>query len=105
MSRFELVLATPEVALTDAANAAAFLGKLLGRIVTKNVISLKEIKRMVQQSGKAPGQPPECKLGYEVMKNALETIQLERGESGLKGMCKRFNVQLDDFHPPTTVKP
>jgi translation initiation factor 4G len=104
VARFELVLATLEVAFTDAAKAAVFLGQLFGKIVTKNVLSLKEIKRLVQQYGKVPGHPPQNKLGYEVMKIAFETIRSERGESVLSGMCRRSNVQLNDFHPSRALK-
>ncbi|GAA0146046.1 translation initiation factor [Lithospermum erythrorhizon] len=97
---FRLVLANLEDAVTDAPKAAVYLGRMFGRIVIENVISLSTIGRLLQQGGEKPFQLIRNGLGYEVLENALEVIKLENGESSLEEICKSSNLRLEEFRPP-----
>uniref|UniRef100_A0A5B6Z427 Eukaryotic translation initiation factor 4G n=1 Tax=Davidia involucrata TaxID=16924 RepID=A0A5B6Z427_DAVIN len=76
---FESVLATLEDTVTDAPKAGEFFGRILARIIIENVISLKEIERLIQQGGEEPGYLLQIGLGNEVLKSAFETIRSEKG--------------------------
>ncbi|MCD7470731.1 hypothetical protein HAX54_010827 [Datura stramonium] len=97
---FESVLATLEDEVTDAPKAAVFLGHIFGRLISENVISLKETARLIRHGGEEPGHLLQTGLGYEVLKSTFDLIRSEKGESALRDICSTSSTQLEDFRPP-----
>ncbi|XP_015169468.1 eukaryotic translation initiation factor 4G-like [Solanum tuberosum] len=101
---FESVLATLEDEVTDAPKAAVFLGHIFGRLISENVISLKEAGHLIQHGGEESGHLLQTGLGYEVLESTFELIRSEKGESALKDICSASSTQLEDFRPPVLSK-
>ncbi|CAN4127734.1 unnamed protein product [Withania somnifera] len=101
---FESVLATLEDEVTDAPKAAVFLGHIFGRLITENVISLKETGHLIQHGGEEPGHLLQTGLGYEVLESTFDVIRSEKGESTLRDICSASSTQLEDFRPPLLSK-
>ncbi|XP_069144686.1 eukaryotic translation initiation factor 4G-like isoform X1 [Solanum lycopersicum] len=101
---FESVLATLEDEVTDAPKAAVFLGRIFGRLISENVISLKEAGHLIQHGGEESGHLLQTGLGYEVLESTFDLIRSEKGESALKDICSASSTQLEDFRPPVLSK-
>ncbi|KAK4728398.1 hypothetical protein R3W88_021386 [Solanum pinnatisectum] len=97
-------LATLEDEVTDAPKAAVFLGHIFGRLISENVISLKEAGHLIQHGGEESGHLLQTGLGYEVLESTFELIRSEKGESALKDICSASSTQLEDFRPPVLSK-
>lgn len=86
--------------VTDAPKAATFLGHILGRLISENVISLEETGRLIRHAGEEPGHLLQTGLGYEVLESTFNRIRSEKGESALRDICSASSTQLEDFRPP-----
>ncbi|KAJ4950620.1 hypothetical protein NE237_027452 [Protea cynaroides] len=100
---FESVLGTLEDAVTDAPKAAEFLGSILAKVVLENVVSMREIDRLIHEGGEEPGRLLQIGLASDVLGSILETIRLEKGESFLNEICSSSNLRLEDFRPPVAI--
>ncbi|KAA8525955.1 hypothetical protein F0562_007945 [Nyssa sinensis] len=94
---FESVLATLEDAITDAPKAAVFFGHILARLIIENVVSLREIERLIQQGGEEPGYLLQIGPGNKVLESAFETIKSQKGEAVLNEICRSSNIQPEYF--------
>lgn len=93
-----------EDAVNDAPRAAEFLGRIFARVITENVISLKEIGRLIHEGGEEPGQLLEISLAADVLGSTLEVIKLEKGDAVLSEMLTSSNLRLETFRPPDPIK-
>lgn len=100
VARFESVLTTLEDAVTDAPKASEFLGRILGRVVVENVVSLKEIGRLLHEGGEEPGSLLKFGLAGDVLGSVLEMIKAEKGQGVLNEIRNASNLRLEDFRPP-----
>lgn len=102
--RLETVLSTLEDAVNDAPKAPEFLGKLFAKFIAEDVISLKQIGRLVSEGGEEPGFLIEAGLGGDVIGYTLEYIKVEKGDSFLNEVRAGSNLRLEDFKPPPPVR-
>ncbi|XP_043715190.1 eukaryotic translation initiation factor 4G-like [Telopea speciosissima] len=100
---FESVLATLEDAVTDAPKAPEFFGRILAKVIAENIVSLKEIGRLIHEGGEEPGRLLQIGLASEVLGSILESIRLEKGESFLNEICTSSNLRLENFRPPEAI--
>ncbi|XP_071709008.1 eukaryotic translation initiation factor 4G-like [Rutidosis leptorrhynchoides] len=96
----ELVLSTLEDMVYDAPLAAEFLGQILAKILLENVISYKEVCRMIYEGGEQKVQLVESGYAAEVLGVILEIIKSEKGEPFLNDMRKGSDLRLENFRPP-----
>ncbi|XP_042390386.1 eukaryotic translation initiation factor 4G-like [Zingiber officinale] len=101
---FELVLSSLEDAVNDAPRAAEFLGRLFTKVILQNVVTLKDIGKLIQEGGEEPGQLKEIGLAAEVLGNILESIRSESGDAFLNEIRASSNLRLKDFRPPHPLK-
>ncbi|GAB2232862.1 hypothetical protein Drorol1_Dr00011925 [Drosera rotundifolia] len=101
---FESVLANLEDTVNDAPRAAEFLGRLFGRVIVENVVSLGELGRLIYEGGEEPGRLREVGLAGDVLGSILETIKSDQGESVLNDILGSSNLRLEDFRPPGSLK-
>ncbi|KAI4354639.1 hypothetical protein L6164_003486 [Bauhinia variegata] len=101
---FESVLATLEDAVTDAPRAPEFLGRIFARVITENVVSLKDIGRLIHEGGEEPGLLLEVGLAADVLGSTLEAIKLEKGDAFLNEIRTNSNLKLESFRPPDPIK-
>ncbi|KAJ0254867.1 Eukaryotic translation initiation factor 4G [Hirschfeldia incana] len=97
---FETVLTTLEDAVNDAPKAAEFLGKIFGKSVTENVVTLAQIGQLILQGGEEPGSLMEFGLGGDVLGSVLETIKSEAGEDAFVEIHRSSGLRIEDFKPP-----
>ncbi|XP_056865520.1 eukaryotic translation initiation factor 4G-like isoform X2 [Raphanus sativus] len=97
---FETVLTTLEDAVNDAPKAAEFLGKIFGKSVTENVVTLAQIGRLILEGGEEPGSLMEFGLGGDVLGSVLETIKSEAGEEAFVEIQRSSGLRIEDFKPP-----
>lgn len=90
--------------VTDAPKAAVFLGHIFGRLISENVISLKETGHLIRHGGEQPGHLLQTGLGYELLESTFDVIRSEKGESALRDICSASSTQLEDFRPPVLSK-
>lgn len=93
-----------EDAVTDSPKAAEYLGRILGKVISENVVPLAEIGRIIHEGGDEPGRLQETGLASDVLITILEIIRQDRGNSTLKEMRKSSNLLLEDFRPPDPTK-
>ncbi|MBA0655960.1 hypothetical protein Goshw_028278 [Gossypium schwendimanii] len=96
---FESVLSTLEDAVNDAPKAPEFLGRIFGKMIVENVMSLKEIGRLIGEGGEEARQLVEIGLGGDVIGSTLGMIKRERGESVLNEIRGSSCLRLEDFRP------
>ncbi|GAB2224328.1 hypothetical protein Drorol1_Dr00005082 [Drosera rotundifolia] len=101
---FESVLANLEDTVNDAPRAAEFLGRLFGRVIVENVVSLGELGRLIYEGGEEPGRLREVGLAGDVLGSILETIKSDQGESVLNDIRGSSNLRLEDFRPLGSLK-
>ncbi|XP_057979694.1 eukaryotic translation initiation factor 4G isoform X2 [Malania oleifera] len=94
---FEAVLTTLEDAVNDAPKAAEFLGRIFATVILENVISLRDIGRLIYEGGEEAGNLREVGLAAEVLGSTLEMIKTERGDSVLNEIRTSSNLRLEDF--------
>ncbi|XVF22872.1 hypothetical protein REPUB_Repub12eG0208700 [Reevesia pubescens] len=97
---FESVLSTLEDAVNDAPKAAEFLGRIFAKVIEENVISLREIGRLIYEGGEEPRRLLEIGLAGDVLGSTLGIIKTEKGESVLNEIRASSNLRLEDFRPP-----
>ncbi|PKA50278.1 Eukaryotic translation initiation factor 4G [Apostasia shenzhenica] len=97
---FDSVLSSLEDAVNDAPKAAEFLGHIFGEVIVENVVSLKEIAKLIREGGELPGSLVEAGLASEVLSSIFEFIKAERGDSILNEIRSTSNLRFDDFKPP-----
>ncbi|MBA0743579.1 hypothetical protein Gogos_006245 [Gossypium gossypioides] len=68
-------------------------------MVVENVISMKEIGRLILECGEEAGQIVEIGLGGDVMGSTLGMIKTEKGESVLNEIRGSSCLRLEDFRP------
>ena len=95
---FEAVLSTLEDAVTDSPKAAEYLGRILGKAISENVVTLGEVGRIIREGGNEPG------LASDVLVTILEIIKQERGDSTLREMRMSSNLRWEDFRHPDPIK-
>lgn len=103
-ARFESVLSTLEDAVNDAPRAAEFLGRIFARVVTENVVPLKDIGQLIHSGGEEPGQLLNIGLAGDVLGSTLEVIKLEKGDAVLSETLTSSNLRLETFRPPDPIK-
>ncbi|XP_074555569.1 eukaryotic translation initiation factor 4G-like isoform X2 [Curcuma longa] len=104
LNGFELVLSSLEDAVNDAPRAAEFLGRLFTKVILQNVVTLKDIGKLIQEGGEEPGQLKEIGLAAEVLGNILDSIRSESGDVILNEIQASSNLRLEDFRPPHPSK-
>ncbi|KAI6706404.1 hypothetical protein NL676_009366 [Syzygium grande] len=97
---FESVLTTLEDTVNDAPKAAEFLGCIFGKVIAEDVITLREIGRLIHVGGEEPGQLLESGLAADVLGSILEVIKSKKGETVFKEILSSSNLRLEDFRPP-----
>ncbi|KAK8630376.1 hypothetical protein V6N13_079173 [Hibiscus sabdariffa] len=97
---FESVLRTLEDAVNDAPKAAEFLGRLFAKIIVENVITLREIGRLIRDGGEEPGCLLETGIAADVLGSTLGAIKMEKGETFLNEILASSSLRLEDFRPP-----
>ncbi|XVF33668.1 hypothetical protein REPUB_Repub17cG0187800 [Reevesia pubescens] len=97
---FESVLSTLEDAVNDAPKAAEFLGRIFAKVIVENVISLREIGRLIHEGGEEAERLLEIGLAGDVLGSTLGIIKTEKGESVLNEIRASSNLRLEDFRPP-----
>ncbi|XP_054780323.1 eukaryotic translation initiation factor 4G isoform X3 [Prosopis cineraria] len=100
---FESVLSGLEDAVNDAPRAPEFLGRIFARVVTENVISLKEIGWLLHEGGEEPGQLLENGLAAHVLGSTLEAIKMEKGDAVLSELRSNSNLRLETFRSPNAI--
>lgn len=103
-SRFEAVLSTLEDAVNDAPRAAEFLGRIFAKVITENIISLKEIGQLIYEGGEEPGRLLEVGIAADVLGSTLEVIKLDKGDAVLCEIQSSSALQLETFRPPDPIK-
>ncbi|KAL1562055.1 eukaryotic translation initiation factor 4G-like isoform X2 [Salvia divinorum] len=101
---FESVLAVLEDAVNDAPKAGEFLGRIFGKIILENVISLSDIGRLIYEGGEEQGQLVESGVAANVLASIFDTIKLEKGESVLDEVRLSSNLRVEDFSPSGSNK-
>ncbi|KAK8983083.1 hypothetical protein V6N11_057841 [Hibiscus sabdariffa] len=101
---FESVLSTLEDAVNDAPKAAEFLGRILAKLISENVVSLKDIGSLLYDGGEEPGRLREIGLAGDVIGSTLGVIKTEKGESVYNEVRASCNLRLEDFRPPDPYK-
>ncbi|XP_042065172.1 eukaryotic translation initiation factor 4G-like isoform X1 [Salvia splendens] len=101
---FESVLAVLEDAVNDAPRAGEFLGRIFGKIILENVISLSDIGRLIYEGGEEQGQLVESGVAANVLASIFDTIKSEKGDSVLDEVRSSSNLRVEDFRPPGSNK-
>ncbi|XP_004492237.1 eukaryotic translation initiation factor 4G-like [Cicer arietinum] len=101
---FESVLTTLEDVVTDAPKAPEFLGRIFAKVITEDVVSLKEIGRLIHDGGEEPGSLLQIGLAADVLGSTLEVIQTDNGDAILNEIQTSSNLQLQTFRPPQPIK-
>ncbi|KAL6964926.1 hypothetical protein U1Q18_035981 [Sarracenia purpurea var. burkii] len=101
---FESVLATLEDAVNDAPKAGEFLGRILAKVVSENVLPFTEIGQLIYEGGEEQGSLVEIGLAAEVVGAILETIKSEKGESIMNEIRTSSSLKLEKFRPPEPMK-
>ncbi|MQL98938.1 hypothetical protein Taro_031655 [Colocasia esculenta] len=101
---FESVLQTLEDAVNDAPRAGEFLGRIFAKVIIENVLSLREIGRLIREGGEEPGHLIDIGLASEVLGSTLEVIRTDKGEAILNEIRTSSSLQLEDFRPPHPMK-
>ncbi|XP_040996945.1 eukaryotic translation initiation factor 4G-like isoform X2 [Juglans microcarpa x Juglans regia] len=97
---FESVLTTLEDAINDAPRAPEFLGHIFAKVITENVIPLREIGLLIHKGGEKPGHLLEAGLAADVLGSTLEIIKSEKGDSVLNEIWASSTLRFEDFRPP-----
>ncbi|XP_057544287.1 eukaryotic translation initiation factor 4G-like isoform X2 [Amaranthus tricolor] len=100
---FKSVLTELEETVTDAPKAPEFLGQIFARTVIENVITLKDVGRLVHDGG-VDGSLLEAGLAGDIIGSVLEMIKSEQGESVLNEIRASSNLRLEDFRPPEPIR-
>lgn len=85
--------------MNDAPKAAEFLGRIFARIISENVVPLREIGRLIREGGEEPGRLLEIGLAADVLGSTLESIRTEKGDSVLNEIRASSSLRLEDFRP------
>ncbi|XP_022964247.1 eukaryotic translation initiation factor 4G-like isoform X1 [Cucurbita moschata] len=101
---FEAVLATLEDAVNDAPRAPEYLGRILGKVITESMVSLKEVGDLIYEGGEEPGALLQAGLAADVLGNILKAIRTEKGEGFLNDMRSNSKLRLETFRPPDPKK-
>lgn len=101
---FEAVLATLEDTVNDAPRAPEYLGRILAKIITESMVSLREVGDLIYQGGEEPGALLQAGLAADVLGNILKAIRTEKGEGFLTDMRTNSNLRLETFRPPDPMK-
>ncbi|KAG6574827.1 Eukaryotic translation initiation factor 4G, partial [Cucurbita argyrosperma subsp. sororia] len=101
---FEAVLATLEDAVNDAPRAPEYLGRILAKVITESMVTLKEVGDLIYQGGEEPGALREAGLAADVLGNVLKAIRSEKGEGFLTDVRTNSNLRLETFRPPDPMK-
>ncbi|GAB4844258.1 hypothetical protein Ancab_037622 [Ancistrocladus abbreviatus] len=101
---FESVLANLEDTVNDAPKAAEFLGRMFAKVILENVVSLREVGKLIFEGGEEPGRLREVGLAAYVLGSTLEMIKADGGESALNDIRARSNLRLEDFRPPDPIR-
>jgi translation initiation factor 4G len=88
-----------EDAVNDAPRAPEFLGRIFAKVVTENVIPLREIGMLIHAGGEEPGRLRDLGLAADVLGSILEMIKSEKGDSVLSEIRTSSNLRLEDFRP------
>ncbi|KAF5468981.1 hypothetical protein F2P56_013086 [Juglans regia] len=97
---FESVLTTLEDAINDAPRAPEFLGHIFAKVITENVIPLREIGLLIHKGGEEPGHLLEVGLAADVLGSTLEIIKFEKGDSVFNEIWASSTLRFEDFRPP-----
>ncbi|KAF3793019.1 Eukaryotic translation initiation factor 4G [Nymphaea thermarum] len=101
---FEYVFATLSDAIYDAPKAPEFLGGILAKVILENIISLKDVGRLIHEGGEEPGSLTESGIASDVLGSILEVIKEEKGDTVLKDIRKNSEIRLEEFLPPDPRK-
>ncbi|XP_058104127.1 eukaryotic translation initiation factor 4G-like isoform X2 [Magnolia sinica] len=101
---FESVLSTLEDAITDSPKAAEYLGRILGKVISEDILPLREIGQLIHNGGDEPGSLLESGLAADVLVSILDIIRKEKGDSVLHEIRTSSNLLLENFRPPDPIK-
>ncbi|XP_064977166.1 eukaryotic translation initiation factor 4G-like isoform X1 [Musa acuminata AAA Group] len=101
---FESVLSSLEDSMNDAPRAAEFLGRIFAKFVMEDMVTLREIGRLLYEGGEEPGRLRETGIAADVLSNIFETIRSEKGGTILNEIQASSNLPLEDFQPPSHPK-
>lgn len=94
---FESVLTNLEDTVTDAPKAPKFLGQIFGKVISENVLPLKDVGLLIHKGGEEPGRLLEAGLAGDILGSVLEMIRLEKGESAFNEIRTSSGLRLEDF--------
>ncbi|XP_057488585.1 eukaryotic translation initiation factor 4G-like [Actinidia eriantha] len=97
---FESVLATLEDAVNDAPKAGEFLGRLLAKVISENVLPFTKIGNLIYEGGEEHGRLVELGLAAEVVGTILETIKSEKGDSVVNEIRASSSLKFEKFRHP-----
>ncbi|KAL5973752.1 hypothetical protein ACLOJK_030408 [Asimina triloba] len=100
---FESVLSTLEDAITDSPKAAEYLGRILGKVIYEDVLSSREIGRLIN-GGDEPGSLLQSRIASDVLLSIFDIIGKEKGDLILNEIRTSSNLRLEDFRPPDPIK-
>ncbi|GFY90374.1 eukaryotic translation initiation factor 4G [Actinidia rufa] len=95
-----LFLATLEDAVNDAPKAGEFLGRLLAKVISENLLPFTEIGNLIYEGGEEHGSLVESGLAAEVVGTILETIKSEKGDSVVNEIRASSSLKLEKFRHP-----
>ncbi|GAB4862004.1 hypothetical protein Ancab_037258 [Ancistrocladus abbreviatus] len=101
---FGSVLANLEDTVNDAPRAAEFLGRIFAKVILENVVSLREVGKLIHEAGEEPGRLREVGLAADVIGSILEMIKSDKGESALNDIRASSSLHLEDFRPPDPLR-
>lgn len=99
MKGLEKVLASLEDSVVDAPKAPEFLGKILGKLVGANLLSIHDIAVSLEEGGVEPGSLVEYGHAVDVLATILSFLKREKGENVLLDLYRSSGLQLEKlFH-------
>ncbi|GAB2270876.1 hypothetical protein Dimus_005741 [Dionaea muscipula] len=101
---FGSVLTNLEDTVNDAPRAAEFLGRLFGKVIIENIVSLGELGQLICNGGEEPGRLCEVGLAGDILGSILDMIKSDKGESALNSIRAASNLRLQDFLPLDPLK-
>ena len=89
-----------EDAVNDAPKAGEFLGRLLAKVISENLLPFTEIGNLIYEGGEEHGSLVESGLAAEVVGAILETIKSEKGDSVVNEIRASSSLKLEKFRHP-----
>ncbi|KAI4378041.1 hypothetical protein MLD38_015582 [Melastoma candidum] len=101
---FESALQCLEDAVNDAPKAPEYLGSIFGKAIAEDVVSLREIGKIILEGGEEPGGLLEAGLAAVVLESTLERIMSLKGDTVLKEAWRSSSLRVEDFRPSDRIR-